>query len=227
MRKIASIVLSIVLMTGFVLPVSAAGFTDLNRQGTLTLMMEWDGEQLDSGYLTLYRVGDIVSVAGDDFFTPVSELEDSGISLTELENTQLPKELETLALREKLSPIRTSIQNGEAVFNALQTGLYLVTQAEEDACVGFSPIQPFLISLPHWNGHHYVYERKAQPKVELEIVPTEPTEPSEPKPTKPAEPTLPQTGQLNWPVPVMAVCGVMLIFAGILLCTGKKVDRED
>lgn len=224
MRKIASAILTAVLLIGVSLPVSAAGFPDLNRKGTLTLVMEWDGEPLDSGKLTLYRVGDIVSAAGDDFFTPVPELKDSGISFEELRDTRLPQKLAELALQEKLDPVQAPIQEGEAVFDALQTGLYVVTQKEADACGGFEPVQPFLISLPHWNGHHYIYDRTAQPKVALEIAPTEPTEP---KPTEPKDPTLPQTGQLNWPVPVMAVSGLILLFSGILLCTGKKARREE
>jgi len=234
-RRIVSFLLSALLLMGLGLSVSAAGFTNLDRKGTLTLVMEWDSKPLNSGSLTLYRVGDIVCQSGDDYFTTVPELKDSNISLKKLDDTRLPQKLAELAVQEELEPVKAPIQQGEAVFDGLQTGLYVVMQTKADACDGFEPIAPFLISLPQWNGNQYLYERKAQPKVELEIIPeeseepTEPTEPesTEPKPTKPSGSTLPQTGQLNWPVPVMAVSGLILLLCGILLCAGKKVDGEE
>lgn len=48
-------------------------------------------------------------------------------------------------------------------------------------------------------------------------VPNEPTEPNEPtKPESPSEPTLPQTGQLWWPVPMLAVVGIALVLIGMI-----------
>lgn len=48
--------------------------------------------------------------------------------------------------------------------------------------------------------------------------PEEPETPAEPSPgTK-----LPQTGQLNWPVPVLTVLGLCLILAGWELRVGKQ-----
>lgn len=56
---------------------------------------------------------------------------------------------------------------------------------------------------------------------------TQPT-PTEPKPTKPKPDPgkLPQTGQLNWPVPVLATLGLLLLVAGIFLRSGKKTVQE-
>ena len=53
--------------------------------------------------------------------------------------------------------------------------------------------------------------------------PTEPPKPTEPKPT---EPSLPQTGQTNWPVPLLAVCGLVLIMMGGVMRSGKRDERE-
>ena len=42
-------------------------------------------------------------------------------------------------------------------------------------------------------------------------------------PSNPDRPVLPQTGQLNWPVPVLACSGVLLFAAGwVLNRQGKK-----
>ena len=37
---------------------------------------------------------------------------------------------------------------------------------------------------------------------------------------------LPQTGQLNWPIPVLAVTGVVLVAAGIKLKKGNRRDEK-
>ena len=46
--------------------------------------------------------------------------------------------------------------------------------------------------------------------------------PPPPPPSEPDGPDLPQTGQLNWPVPVLAVLGMLLVTAGVVLCTTEK-----
>ena len=38
--------------------------------------------------------------------------------------------------------------------------------------------------------------------------------------------TLPQTGQLKWPVPVLAAAGLVLITAGVIVGKGKKQKDE-
>ena len=55
-----------------------------------------------------------------------------------------------------------------------------------------------------------------------------PTVPGAETPTAPAvadaRPTLIQTGQLNWPVPVMIGAGALLMAAGVVLLSGKRKD---
>ena len=54
--------------------------------------------------------------------------------------------------------------------------------------------------------------------------PVSPENPDNPvSPSTPDKPVLPQTGQLNWPVPVLACSGVLLFAAGwVLNRQGKK-----
>lgn len=63
---------------------------------------------------------------------------------------------------------------------------------------------------------HYIYEVNAEGKFQLQQKP-EPTEP-----TKPADSTLPQTGQLNWPIPVLVVLGLAMFSVGWALRCRKK-----
>ena len=112
---------------------------------------------------------------------------------------------------------------GWVTFAPLDPGLYVVTQKQSQATEGFDAIQPFLISLPRWENGSYVYDLTAAPKVPL--VPEEtpppppPSEPTTPPPDDP--PDIPQTGQLNWPVPVLAVSGMTLFILGWALCFGS------
>ena len=223
MRKLTVFLLSLALLLGLAVSSYAAQIPDTSRNASLTLEMDWEGKPLDSGSLTLYRVGDIALDNGNAAFVLIPALADSGVSLNDLEDTNLPQMLAQLAVQKKLEPITAEIKNGKAVFPNLVPGLFVVTQSRTDACDGFEPIRPFLISLPRWNGSHYVYELTASPKVSLE---TEPTEPTETEPPKPTEPYLPQTGQLNWPVPAMAAAGLAFLVLGWHLCFGKKERHE-
>ena len=58
--------------------------------------------------------------------------------------------------------------------------------------------------------------------------PTDP-EPTSPKPTQPQpdEPKLPQTGQLNWPVPIFVVSGMTLFVIGWILRFGRKKEQYE
>ncbi len=62
---------------------------------------------------------------------------------------------------------------------------------------------------------------------------SDPTEPSSDssKPTDPTEPSdgggdAPQTGQLNWPIPVMAMVGLFCLFAGLILVSKHKKETQ-
>ena len=65
--------------------------------------------------------------------------------------------------------------------------------------------------------------------------PSEPTEPSTgpSEPTEPTEPTepgggdAPQTGQLNWPVPVFSIAGLLIFSAGWVMFNSVKKDEEE
>lgn len=223
MKRLSVFLLCAALLLGLALSSFAAELPDPSRSASLTLVMEWDDKPLNSGRLTLYRVGDIALDGGNASFVLIPALKDSGVSLENPDDTGLPQTLARLAAQQKLEPITAAIENGKAAFPKLVPGLFVVTQNQADACDGFEPIRPFLISLPRWDGNVYVYELTAQPKVSLV---TEPTEPPETEPPKPTEPTLPQTGQLNWPVPVMAAAGLALLVIGWYLCFGKKARHE-
>lgn len=221
MRKVITVLLCLALLAALALPVLAVETPDANRLGSLTFRMEWKGEPLNSGSLTLYRVGRIDEKNGGYEFVLVPELADAEVSLENLNDTNLPGSLAKLARERKMQSVMASIKDGNVQFADMQTGLYVVTQ--DQPCDGMAAISSFLISLPQWDGKTYVYDLTADPKVGMETAPTE-TTPTET--TKPSGPKLPQTGQLNWPIPVMVVTGMIFLTVGMLLCFRKKGRHE-
>jgi hypothetical protein len=193
---------------------------DLTRKGSLSFTMEVDGVPLDSGRLNLYHVATISRTSQQQYaFTLLDALAGAGATLDpeNLYDGAQAQRLLTCAQTVFDSYLSKPIENGQVHFADLEAGLYLVWQRPEDASAGYDAIAPFLISIPKWQDGDYTFHVQAHPKVPIE---TEPTPPPPPPPSPP--PDLPQTGQLNWPVPVMAMAGVTLLIVGWILCAGRK-----
>ena len=108
---------------------------------------------------------------------------------------------------------KAEVKDGKAQFADIPLGLYLVYQ--DTAASGYSKLSSFLVTLPY-NGQNHI---SVASKPELERNPT-PMTPSTPSGGN----KLPQTGQLTWPVPVMAVSGMALFTLGWWLCFGKQEE---
>ena len=218
-KRISSMLVMLLLIGCLTVTAFAAHpVPDLSQNGSLTFIMDLDEQRLDGGNLNLYRVGDIAEDDGNYFFRLIDDREltqDSDLDLL------LAQEMLTLAKEMDLEKITAPIQEGTAVFEDLPNGLYVVWQDDADATKGFSPIQPFLISVPRFQEGEYVLDVVAEPKVPLETAPPETTVPTTP------DEQLPQTGQLNWPVPVLALSGAVLLILGFLLrAWGKKEPKH-
>ena len=228
-NRILAMLLALVLVFAVAVNASASDMPvempDLSKKGSLEFTMDVDGVPLDSGFLNLYYVATVTQVEEDRYdFRLVKELADAGAKLDTkdlYDGVQAEKLLE--ASKRVLPEYRTSfIVDGSASFADLDAGLYLVWQAEKDASDGYAAIHPFLISVPRWQNGAYAMHVEADPKVPFETVPTEP-----PPPPPPPPPDLPQTGQLNWPVPVMTVAGVTLVITGWALCLRRKRMKDE
>lgn len=224
-KQMLTLMLALVLICGCAVHTFAAETVDLQKPGSITLVLEWENEPLDGGGLTMYRVGDIALLDGDYVFVPVEQLADSGVSLEKLDDDELPVILGELSKRKGIEPVTAAISEGSALFADVLPGLYVVTQEADQIMEGFAALRPFLMSLPVHADGQYQYDITAYPKVPLETEPTEPTVPSEP--TKPTEPDLPQTGQMNWPVPALAVGGLLFVALGLVLRCSKDRKRHE
>ena len=221
-KKLIAFLLLITLVFVLCTGVCASQNVDADKSCSITFLMDFETKPLDGGSLTLYRVGQINETGNK--FVLVDSLSHSDVSLDNLESPELAQTLNALAVENKLTPYTTSVVSGKAVFSDLKTGVYVVSQPDGDEIPGYAAINPFLISLPQWQNDTYVYDITASPKVPLVPSGTEPTQPTQPqKPTEPnSPPDLPQTGQLNWPVPLMAVVGLALFLIGFALFSSSK-----
>lgn len=218
-NRICAVVTVLFLMFSLCVTAYAHEVPNPEENGTITFTMDWEGVPLNSGSLSMYKVGELAEEDGNYGFVLIEQLRDSGLSLADPEDPALAAQLADLT--DGLEKRSADIKEGKAVFTDVEPGLYVVVQAEKDASNGFAAISPFLISMPNYENGHYVTQVTANPKVPLV---TEPTESRPPETTKPSDPKLPQTGQLNWPVPLLAVLGLVLFATGWMLCFGRRKE---
>ena len=224
-----ALLLTLLLLSSMSMTAYAKEVPDLSKTGYITVTMTYKREAVPGGTLTLYKVGDAKEDDGNYSFVLTKEFEDSCVSFENIQSPQLAKTLATYAEEQKIKGTTKEIGNdGNVTFLNLELGLYLLVQT--DASDGYFKADPFLVSVPMHEDETYCYEVDASPKVELEKDPSNPTDPSTPTdPTTPTDPSkpkpsLPQTGQLNWPIPVLTVLGLMLFSAGWVLRFGRKRD---
>ncbi len=195
---------------------------DLTRRGSITITVSKGGTAIPGGSLTIFRVGEVGEEDGNYFFQPTGDFADCGESFEDFsDSASMAKRLLKFAEKEKLSGLSTKTvgEDGSVRFSDLELGLYLVTQKK--AASGYAKLEPFLVSLPYMEDGKYQYDLAALPKPDLEREP----EPTDPPPTEPDE-SLPQTGQLWWPVPLLAMGGMALFAAGWMLFVRKGKNHE-
>ena len=220
MKKIRAVLWALCIAAVMLLPAAAAenyvvidpDRTDCSIELTLTYKDAKNKEQkMNGGSLGIYTVATVridngadqsFDIAGGKFAGQSVAADIPSMSSEDLarENSRIAAALAGAA--EALSADQTaSIKSGKASFDGLKPGLYLIMQEKKsDKDVS---INPFLISIPDGNGSFNI---EASPKVGI-TVPPEKT---------PPPPELPQTGQLWWPVALMAGAGIVLVLFGII-----------
>lgn len=218
-RRILSFICVLMLLCAVSISVSAHDVPDLSRSGTIHITMRHGDVTIPGGTLTVYRVGMIYEDNGNYGYVLTEEFAESNISLVNIQSAELASDLSDYAQTNSIpGETKTIDENAQVNFENLELGLYLFVQYE--AAEGYNLANPFLVSVPAVVDGQYIYDVDGTPKLDpITVKPTEPTEPTEPKPQ---EPTLPQTGQLNWPIPLLAVVGLLFLTVGCLLYMWKK-----
>lgn len=224
-KRIFFLLTALLLIVGMGTTVFAQEVPDSSQNGYCSIYIDLNYAEGTGtlGSLTIYQVGVIREEDGNYSFVPAGSFADKWDRYEDVRSAELARELEAFATEGRLEGITEAVQDdGTVTFSGLELGLYLVTQQE--AASGYEKINPFLIGVPGNENGTYVYQVDASPKVQPETVPTEPTEP---EPTEPPEPELPYTGQLNWPVPLLAVLGLGLFVLGWGLRFGKRENADE
>ncbi len=201
-------------------PVWAFDTIDFSRTGeiSVTIRSATTGLPVGGGSLVLYKIADAVEkeeggyaldASGTDF-KEAGEDYSSDRKLDAGMAARLAKYAESQGISGKTLPVGAT---GLVREKDLPLGLYLIVQKE--AKDGYSAIKPFLVTVPQRDLHgNYVYKVDATPKPGTEVMPT-PTR--KPTPTPTLAPRLPQTGQLWWPVWVLAAAGIGCLVIGVVL----------
>lgn len=216
MRKLLAALGTLVLVCSMVL-LSCAEYWNPDAVGSITVSFGSQGSPVTGGNLVLYRVAEVVRDDADLKFSYLPAFSGCSQSLEDVTSTRLTAELSNIVLQKKPTPDATA-QNtdGKIVFENLPTGLYLLMQTTP--AQGYYVINPFLVTIPITVDGEYRYDVEASSKMALE--PEETTTP--PPPTWPGS-DIPQTGQLKWPVPVLAAAGLALLSLGMVL---RRKERD-
>lgn len=227
MKKHLKSLLALLLLAYLPLSAAAHPVPDEQKDGhcSITVTMTYQGKALPGGTLALYKVGDVAEEDGNYSFVPVEAIREDMPQFGDIQSPELAGEL--LKLESKLTPVTALPQkvgeDGKVTFSSLPFGLYLAVQ--KTAPAGYGKTEPFLVSLPYLYEGEYQYNVASQPKTDLEReVPTKPTSPAT-SPTFPGGKKLPQTGQLWWPVPVLACGGLGCIVVGLI--RKRRAGDED
>lgn len=216
-RRILSLLLALLLVGSLAIAASAHDVPDYDRLGSISVSMTYKGKAVSGGTLTLVRVADVDSYDGDYFFTYTEDFKDCIYPVTALSSAELPTALAAIVSNKKITGVtKTLDKKGKTTFSDLEIGLYLLIQNK--AASGYSKVSPFLVSVPRHANEQYVYDVDASPKVDVEPQPTTAT-------TTPS--SIPQTGQNNWPVPVLAVVGLLLFSGGWMLAAGGRKKKHE
>ena len=247
-KRLAAVLAALTLLVWCAAPAFALEVVDLSRTGSIKVSL-YDSETSEAvggGTLTLYRVAKVQKDNANLSFVYTNGFEDCGVELGDLSEGELAGRLaEKIAATAESTTVEIS-DLGAAEFGDLEVGLYLVVQTT--AAENYNVINPFLVSVPIQENGSYVYDVDALPKVGTAAKkapgPDNPDgwvlgangekiyrNPEAPSPDNPngyvmGAHGLPQTGQLNWPIPVLAVTGVVLVAAGIKLKKGTRKDEK-
>jgi len=217
-KRLLALLCAVFLLAALALPAAAVELVDMDAKGSLSVAMTHKGKAVPGGKLTIYRVAEVV--CDDDWnysFRYLPAYQDCEIPVENLNSAYLADALADIVKEDKLTGTRKTIDSkGKVTFTDLELGLYLVVQTT--AAPGYSKVEPFVVSVPGRDNDSYVYDVDATPKMDVEPKPTEP-------PEEPSD-DLPQTGQLNWPVPVLLSLGLLCFLGGWCLRSGKKKDYE-
>lgn len=238
MNKITALLTAGVLAGCMTIPTWAdddLGLPDLTKPGSISVTVKDSRTSLPvaGGEITLYEVATVESTSTGYAYVYTDDFDGCGYSFSHIEDdvAGLAKSYAAYVTKQDIAGTPQEVdENGEVHFNDLSAGLYLVVQTERSGA--YTVLDPFIVTIPMISDNAYVYDVDATPKTGTVMQPLPPGTNDQPSPSPdvpsssptpsptpnipnvPGTSELPQTGQLWWPVPVLASLGTALILIG-------------
>lgn len=207
--------------------------------GSITVVMinKADKQPLVSQDVTVIKVADCLYNETDITFSLNADFSDTDV---DLESSEAAEQLLPVAKEKGIVGETVSSDNeGKAFFAERELGAYLV-------CSPDGVFSPFIAFVPMVTEDGACFELTAQPKIDIQEEPsTEPAEEPSTEPTSETETTtkkdtrtntdsssntgkekLPQTGMLQYPVPILGLCGVLVFSKGFVLYANSKKEEN-
>lgn len=229
-KRIFAFVMVLLLLCCQPVAASAEPLVDMNARGSITVNLVYQKKPLEGMKLTCIQVGKLVEEDNEYFY---ESLFSRDIFTTKsIHNPKNPEKMLKLVENSNRRGItKKANKHGVVKFEDLKPGLYLIYQREPYTKDGKTyTIQPFFVTIP-LDGK---YDVEAKCKLGIDASCPDHNKPvcppSKPSGTgKPYYPVtrLPQTGQLSWPIPVMAISGMVFFGLGWWLCFGKRKDPHE
>lgn len=220
-RRVLILILLIIISISYskIQVCAESSVLDMNKKGSITILLKDKDKILTEGEFTLYQIAEIVENDGNLKFQYTNGFENCGISLENLDESKLAEEFEKKISKYSYKTVQNVNEKGKIEFADLQMGLYLLVQTKEIS--GYQKVNSFLVSVPMKEENEWNYNINAMPKMGT-VTPSDTEPPAKPPNSIPS--ILPQTGQLEWPIPILSIVGAVLFMTGWYLTRGNLCD---
>ena len=234
MKRIFCLI-AVLIVTISMLPMAASAqeAVQLNKSGSITLKLYYDGKPIKDGSFACIQVADIIEKDGSYHFRQLLEKKVYKELPKASDVQQLVKDNKKFFLSSDYTIYHTN-STGTVTFSGRKPGLYLIMQDKKFK--DYSTMTSFLVTLPYQNNDGtYCNDVNANVKSELKKEYTSPTTPGSSGSSsggttigsRPSGGKLPQTGQLSWPIPWMTACGMLLFALGWWQFFGSRKDTYE
>ena len=211
-------------------PATAIETIHTEQTGSLTIKSSYGGQPLTNVPFAVYRMADVSQYGS---FTLLPQYTGSKAAVNQLTQDaaidwrKAAQHLRTWTQNHAISADaqKNTDKNGTVTFSQLRAGLYLVVGLDAKSNGKTYCSAPFLVSVPELteNQTAWQYDVTANPKSEPEHTTQPEDKPKDDTPPKKPKKNLPDTGILQWPIPVLAGSGLALMLIGWKM---KKNNRN-
>lgn len=213
-NKLLILILSICIISLFPTELYAATYTqsDLTQtSGSVSVRIQDKKKAVSGGSLLLYQVAKLEENTDAISLVYCDEYASCDIDLETDNMKKLAEDLLAYTTKEKIKGQNLKInKKGFAKAKEIPLGLYLI--AQDQPAKGYEAIGAFVVMIPYEEDGQLAYDLNASPKVEIKQKET----PKETEPEHDPPGRLPKTGQLWWPVMLLASAGLLFFVIGWL-----------